>query len=394
MRGRDVMRNTKYTILLVGVLLVTIAVSPVRAASTRGRNVITAKSAILIDDQSGEVLWQHNPDLPLPPASTTKIVTAMLALQSGRLEDSLSVTPEAAQAPPSKISLRPGWKMRLRDLVYAVLLNSANDAAVVIAEGLSGSVRSFAERMNAQARAMGATNTHFVNPNGLPADNHYSTARDLATMFSYGMRNPLFEHIVNTKTTEVSPSFGTRRLIKLHNHNRLLGNYRIHVVGKTGWTIAAKKCFVGAAEADGRQIVVAVMGSRDLWGDLKRLIEFGFDGGVRPLPEAVELDTLTAAAPASAGDDEPDDAPATVRAPQKYTVHLAIFRRKSTATHLQGTMAQNGYPARVETIRRRGRIALYRVAVGNYSNRQDAERAASSIKRTHRDLKTSIVQTS
>jgi serine-type D-Ala-D-Ala carboxypeptidase (penicillin-binding protein 5/6) len=394
MRGRDGMRNAKDTILLVGLLLVTTAVSPVRAASTRCRNVITAKSAILIDDQTSEVLWQHNPDLPLPPASTTKIVTAMLALQSGRLEDSLSVTPEAAQAPPSKISLRPGWKMRLRDLVYAVLLNSANDAAVVIAEGLSGSVRSFADRMNVQARAMGATNTHFVNPNGLPADNHYSTARDLATMFSYGMRNPLFEHIVNTKTTEVSPSFGTRRLIKLHNHNRLLGNYRIHVVGKTGWTIAAKKCFVGAAEADGRQVVVAVMGSRDLWGDLKRLLEFGFDGGVRPLPEAVELDTWTAAAPASAGGDDADDAPAAVRAQQKYAVHLATFRRKSTATHLQGTMARSGYPARVETIHGRGRLALYRVAVGDYSNRQDAERAADRIKKTHRDLKTSVVQTS
>jgi len=388
------MRNAKDTILLVGLLLVTTAVSPVRAASTRGRNVITAKSAILIDDQSGEVLWQHNPDLPLPPASTTKIVTAMLALQSGRLEESLSVTSEAAQAPPSKISLRPGWKMRLRDLVYAVLLNSANDAAVVIAEGLSGSVRGFADRMNVQARAMGATNTHFVNPNGLPADNHYSTARDLATMFSYGMRNPLFEHIVNTKTTEVSPSFGTRRLIKLHNHNRLLGNYRIHVVGKTGWTIAAKKCFVGAAEADGRQVVVAVMGSRDLWGDLKRLLEFGFDGGVRPLPEAVELATWTAVAAPSAGDDEADDAPAAAPARQKYSVHLATFRRKSTATQLQGAMARNGYRARVETIHRRGRIALYRVAVGDYLNRQDAERAADRIKRTHRDLKTSVVQTS
>src|SRR5512143_2067967 len=202
--------------------------------------------------------------------------------------------------------------MRLRDLVYAVLLNSANDAAVVIAEGLSGSVRNFADRMNAQARSMGATNTHFVNPNGLPADNHYSTARDLATMFGYGMRNPLFEHIVNTKTTAVSPSFGTRRIIKLHNHNRLLGNYRIHVVGKTGWTRAAKKCFVGAADAEGRRLVVAVLGSRDLWGDLKRLLEFGFDGSTRPLPEAVELDTWAAAAPAAAGDDEVDEAPAAV----------------------------------------------------------------------------------
>ena len=385
------MRQTKHLILLIGLLL-SIGVSSAHAARSGGRTVITAKAAILVDDETGAILWEHNPDLPLPPASTTKIVTAMLALQSGRLEDSLSVTAEASQAPPSKISLRPGWKMRLRDLVYAVLLNSANDAAVVIAEGLAGSVHNFADRMNAQARSMGATNTHFVNPNGLPAEGHYSTARDLATMFGYGMRNPLFEHIVNTKTTEVSPSFGTRRMIKLHNHNRLLGNYRIHVVGKTGWTLAAKKCFVGAADADGRRLVVAVLGSRDLWGDLKRLLEFGFDAGTRPAPEAVELDTWAAAAPA-AGDDEVDDAPVPAPAPQKYAVHLATFRRKSTATRLQGAMSRNGYPAHVEAIRH-GRAAVYRVSVGAFANRQDAERAAQNIKRTHRDLKTSVVQMS
>lgn len=386
------MRQTKHVILLIGLLL-SIGVSPAHATRPGARNVITAKAAILVEDETGAILWEHNPDLPLPPASTTKIVTAMLALQSGRLEDSLSVTAEASQAPPSKISLRPGWKMRLRDLVYAVLLNSANDAAVVIAQGLSGSVRDFAERMNAQARAMGATNTHFVNPNGLPAENHYSTARDLATMFSYGMRNPLFEHIVNTKTTTVSPSFGTQRLIKLHNHNRLLGNYRIHVVGKTGWTLAAKKCFVGAADADGRRLVVAVLGSRDLWGDLKRLLEFGFDGATRPLPETMELDTWAAAAPRAAGDNEVDDTPAAPRVQQKYAVHLATYRRKSTATRLQGAMSRSGYPARVEAIRHSG-AQLYRVSIGGYSNREDAERTAQKIKRSRRDLKASVVQTS
>ncbi|MGH3056344.1 MAG: SPOR domain-containing protein, partial [Gaiellaceae bacterium] len=213
------------------------------------------------------------------------------------------------------------------------------------------------------------------------------------TMFSYGMRNPLFEHIVNTKTTAVSPSFGTHRMIKLHNHNRLLGNYRIHVVGKTGWTIAAKKCFVGAASADGRQLVVAVMGSRDLWGDLKRLLEYGFDGGTRPMPEAIELDTWTTAAPASDGGDAVDDAPAPAQGRQRFAVHLATFHRKSTAARLQGTMSRDGYPARVETIRH-GRAALYRVAVGDYANREDAERAAARIKRTRRDLKASVVQTS
>jgi serine-type D-Ala-D-Ala carboxypeptidase (penicillin-binding protein 5/6) len=384
------MRHTKDVILLIGLFLLISGASAARAASPRDGLVITAKAAILVDDDTNEVLWQHNPDLALPPASTTKIVTAMLALQSGRLEDSLSVTAKAAQAPPSKIRLRPGWKMRLRDLVYAVLLNSANDAAVVIAEGLSGSVHNFAERMNAQARAMGATNTHFVNPNGLPADNHYSTVRDLATMFSYGMRNPLFEHIVGTKTTAVSPSFGAHRVIKLHNHNRLLGNYRIHVVGKTGWTRAAKKCFVGAADSDGRRLVVAVLGSRDLWGDLKRLLEYGFDGGTRPLPETTDLDAWASAVPTSAGDDDADDDGAAA-ASQKYAVHVATFSHKSTATRLRRTMSRSGYPARVEVVRHRG-AALYRVAIGDYSSRQDAERVAQKIKRSRHDLKAYVVE--
>jgi D-alanyl-D-alanine carboxypeptidase (penicillin-binding protein 5/6) len=378
-------------IVLVGALLgaPTAAASAARA---RSHSAITARAAILIDNQTGKVLWQHHPDLPLPPASTTKIVTALLALQSGRLDEPLTVTSEAAQAPASKISLRPGWKMRLRDLVYAVLLNSANDAAVVIAEGLAGSVRGFADRMNAHARALGAYNTHFVNPNGLPADNHYSTARDLATLFSYGMRNPMFEKIVGTKTTIVAPAEGSHRRIALRNHNRLLGNYRIHVVGKTGWTIAAKKCFVGAASADGRELVVAVLGSRDLWGDLKRLIEFGFNGGLPPLPENRDADVWTAATASSPVGDDGFEATDASRA-EKYAVYLATFRTRGTAEQLRDQVARNGYPARVETLRL-GRATRYRVSIGDYTDRRDAERVADHIRKRHRQLKTVLVAAS
>lgn len=368
--------------LLAVVLLATVVASTTYAARPP---VITAKAAILVDDQTGEVLWQRNPDLPLPPASTTKIVTALLALNSGRLNERLKVTRKAAQAPPSKIRLRPGWKMRLRDLVYAVLLNSANDAAVVIAEGLSGSVPKFAKRMNATARALGATNSHFVNPNGLPAKNHYSTARDLATLFSHGMRNPLFEKIVSTKTASVS-AWGTRRRIKLRNHNRLLGHYRIRVIGKTGWTIAAKKCFVGAGSANGRDIVVAVLGSHDLWGDLKRLLEFGFDGGPVPVPEGTDPDVWAAAVTASAGDSDGfSDA-----MEERYAVRLATFAHKTNALRLKKAVSRNGYPVRIEAIRSSGQL-LYRVSVGDYSTRREARRVATQIEKTHRSLKTIVV---
>jgi D-alanyl-D-alanine carboxypeptidase (penicillin-binding protein 5/6) len=358
------------------------------ARGARGQRFVTAKAAILVDNQTGTVLWQRNPDLPLPPASTTKIVTALLALQSGRLDDTLGVTPEAAQAPPSKISLRPGWRMRLRDLVYALLLNSANDAAVVIAEGLSGNVHDFAERMNAHARALGATNSHFVNPNGLPAANHYSTVRDLATMFSRGMQNPLFERIVSTKTVTISPAAGSLRRIVLRNHNRLLGNYRIQVVGKTGWTIAARKCFVGAAMADGRELVVAVLGSRDLWGDLKRLIEYGFRGTEPPLA-APDVDVATTASVPAAGDDDGDEAGGALSGP-KYCVRLGSFRHLKRATRLQRAVANSGYPARIEKIRH-GRGHLYRVSVGRYASRDAAQHVAERLRRTHQRLGTVAV---
>lgn len=342
---------------------------------------ITAKAAILIDNRTGEVLWARHPDLPLPNASTTKIVTAMLALQSGRLEETFNVTPEAAQAPPSKISLRPGWKMRLRDLVYAVLLNSANDASVVIAEGLSGSVTDFAERMNAEARALGAINTHFVNPNGLPASNHYSTARDLATMFAHAMRNPLFEAIVSTKTAAISPAAGSLRRIALHNHNRLLGNYRIQVVGKTGWTFAAQKCFVGAGIADGRELGVAILGSHNLWGDLKRILEFGFDGGSLPGADGPELQSASAVENTSIWDENDDDVREAEPA-QKFFVRVATVRSLKTATRLRHAVARYGYPATVQTVRR-GRQRSYTVVVGSFSSRRQATQAAVRLKNRH-----------
>jgi len=387
------MNRAGTAIALAAVLLLGAAAG--RAQTNRGHapSTVTAKAAILLDNDTGEVLWERNPDLPLPPASTTKVVTAMLALQSGRLEDSFTVTPEAAQAPPSKISLRPGWRMRLRDLVYAVLLNSANDASVVIAEGLSGSIGDFADRMNAEARLLGATNTHFVNPNGLPASNHYSTPRDLATMFSHALRNPLFANIVNTKTTTVMPTLGSKRLITLRTHNRLLGNYHIHVVGKTGWTVAAKKCFVGAATADGRELIVAVMGSTNLWGDLKRLLEFGFSGTNAPPLDAGIVEAAAhppdPAPAAPAANDAADDLP-SFRAAPRYAVQLGIFKQFSAATQVKRSVAAKGYPARIEKLRA-GRHSLYRVSVGTYADRRAAQHAAAQLKKTHAHLSPSIV---
>ena len=391
------MRNAHRQWLIIGLLIATTVAAPAGGRAANREPVVTARAAILLDDETGEVLWERNPDLPLPPASTTKIVTALLALQSGRLEESMTVTPEAAQAPPSKIRLQPGWKLRLRDLVYALLLNSANDAAVVIAEGLAGSVPNFARRMNAHARALGATNSHFVNANGLPADDHYSTARDLATMFSLGMRNPLFEHIVGTKTGWIVPTEGGERAIALRNHNRLLDSYRIRVVGKTGWTRAAKKCFVGSATANGRQLTVAVLGSTSLWGDVKHLLEYGLEGATLPPMQWAAAPTAPApvangASPAAAAAGDAEERGSTRRRTAKYAVQLGTFPTLSSASSLQRRVARSGYTTRVDTVRR-GRRAVYRVSVGSYADRAAAQRVARTIEKRHR-VDASVVPTS
>lgn len=354
--------------------------SPVTA--NRHRPAITAKAAILVDRQTGVVLWQNNADLPLPPASTTKVATASLALESGRLNEALRVSARAAMEPPSKIVLRSGWTMRLRDLVYAILLNSANDASVVIAEGLAGSVERFAARMNAHARNVGATNTHFVNPNGLPANGHYSTVRDLARIFDYALDTSGFRDVVQTRHLTIVPASGSKRRIALNTKNRLLSGYPIKVVGKTGWTRAARKCFVGAGRVGERELIVAVLGSNDLWGDVRRLLEFGFDDTVPPLPgwrptQSVKAETT------GIGSGDVDNS-------QRYYVRLATFRTIQSAHQLTRQVKRDGYPARVYRIRLNGR-PYYRVSVGSYGSKRQAASIAKQIERKHPRLTTQLV---
>lgn len=239
---------------------------------------ITATGAIVVDAGTGEILYQHNADLELPPASTTKVLTAIVALESGRMDDSLEVSSFAASTPPTKVGFPVGSRVRLQDLLYAVLLKSANDAAEVVAEGLAGSQEEFADRMNAKARRIGANNSHFENPHGLTADGHVTTARDLARIFRYGLNIPMFREILNTRAIDFPVEEDGVRMVTVKSHNRLLSGYTYPVIGKTGFTRVAKRCFVGAATGDNREVVIALLGSRDLWGDSRKLIEFGLEG--------------------------------------------------------------------------------------------------------------------
>ena len=251
--------------------------APVSAAAMTDPPEVAARAALVMDARSGRVLWERNGEVALPPASTTKIMTSILALESGMLGRDMEVSAYAASQPPSKLGLKAGQEVRLRDLVYALLLKSANDAAVVVAEGVSGSVRSFASRMNLKARQIGARNTYFTNPSGLPDDDHRSSAHDLALMLRYAMNVSGFRQIAGTKSAFVPVEGRTVRMVPISSHNRLLDNYVVQVFGKTGYTRAAGKCFVGAAEIDGRAVMVAVLGSTNVWGDTRKLIEYGLN---------------------------------------------------------------------------------------------------------------------
>jgi len=339
---------------------------------------VTARAAIIMDAATGEVVWERDSTEPLPPASTTKILTAIVALESGRLDESFRVSADAADTPPSKINLRAGQRMRLRNLLYAVLLNSANDAAEVVAEGIAGSDAEFAALMNARAREIGATSSHFVNPHGLTAPGHVASARDLAVIFRHGLKNPLFREILETRSVQVPIESGGVQWVSLHSHNRLLSGYTYTVIGKTGFTRPAKRCFVGAASHDGRELVIALLGARDLWSDAKRLFAYGFGGaqerpavvmaGIVPVPSLARRHRAKPAA--SEGDD--DDATADPRI-ARYAVRLGPYGSKREAIATRSKLARRGYTAVLT-----GRS----LRLGSFSNANRAEKLATRLRMT------------
>jgi D-alanyl-D-alanine carboxypeptidase (penicillin-binding protein 5/6) len=379
-------------VALLGVFAATV-VSPALAADP----YVTARAAIIVDANTGEVLWERNPDVPLPPASTTKVLTAILAIESGRLDDSVTVGPDAAEVAPSKIGLRPGERMALGDLLYAVLLNSANDAATVVADGLAGSETEFAVHMNARARALGARNSHFVNPHGLTAPGHVSTARDLTIFFRHGLGLPQFREILETPRIKVPVQSRRISSVSLHSHNRLLTGYEHRVIGKTGYTRPAGRCFVGAASGGGREIVIALLGSTDLWGDARRL--FGHAFGESPSAPVVQMASASrrrgkrgAQVITTEGDE---DEAARFR---KGNVHLASVDRRTTRTVSSGKreasttrfavrLGPYGSRSAAETARNRlarsgyrGRVVGQTLMVGEYGSRDGADRVAKGLR--------------
>jgi D-alanyl-D-alanine carboxypeptidase len=269
------------------------------------------------------------------------------------------------------------------------MLSSANDASNVLAEGIGGSVEEFAELMTKKAHLIGANNTHYTNPHGLTAPDHYSTARDLVTIFQYAMKNQLFRSIVQTKISSVNSSTMVRkkvvpRRISVRNHNRLLWNFDGAIGGKTGYTHAAQKCFVGAVQRNGATLFIAILGSRNLWGDTQRLLEYGFDN-FETLKAAAE--TTGRALPSLALTRADYDGSVSVDAqgdeasgsPDGYVLQLGAFRERERAELLARQFARRGLETFLDKVSLSKSEATYRVRVGPYAARSEAEEIAKEI---------------
>jgi len=242
---------------------------------------VEAHGAILMDAVSGRVLWEKDAHKPLAMASTTKIMTAIIALEQGNLADTVTVSRRAEIAPRVKMYLTEGEEISLGGLVHALMMQSSNDAAVAIAEHISGSVEEFCAAMTTKARQLGAHNTIFETPNGLDAENHQSTAYDMAIITRYALSNTMFLEIINTPQKTVTSNRTTYNIV---NKNRLLHEFEGANGVKTGYTGKAGHCFVGAARREGMQLISVVFasgwgtkGKEQKWIDTKRLLNYGFD---------------------------------------------------------------------------------------------------------------------
>ncbi|MEW5745643.1 MAG: D-alanyl-D-alanine carboxypeptidase family protein [Nitrospirota bacterium] len=239
---------------------------------------ITARAAIVIDGVTEKILYAKNPNWKLPPASTTKLVTAMVALDRLHPETIITVSRNAANTPSVSPYIRAGERYTVREMLSLALMRSVNSAAVALAEATAGSEAAFVALMNEKAAQMGAENTRFANASGLPGPNQYITAFDLAKVMKEALSYPLIKEILNTRTKEVSSLDGRRLFVK--NTNQLLWTDDEFIGGKTGYTRAARHCFVSAASRDQSTLITAVLGESvrdDLWQDSRMLLVKGYE---------------------------------------------------------------------------------------------------------------------
>lgn len=261
---------------------------------------VVSDAVILMDAKTGRVLFEKNMDKPLAMASTTKIMTAIIALENGNLEDIVSVSKNATKAPEVKMNLQEGEEISLLDLLYALMLQSSNDCAIAIAEHIGGDVANFCNMMTEKAEILGAKDTLFVTPNGLDEGDHHSTAYDMALISRYALQNEKFMEIINTQSVKIKTN---KKAYDVNNKNAFLNLYDGANGMKTGYTNKAGYCFVGSALRGDMNLICVVLasgwgatGKTQKWKDSEALLDYGFDNfeyievlGNRVLGEKIQV---------------------------------------------------------------------------------------------------------
>lgn len=237
---------------------------------------LSARAAVLIDGKSGKVLFEKNKDERLPMASTTKIMTGLLACESKKMKKVVTVSPVASGTEGSSLWLEPGEKQTLENLTYGLMLRSGNDAAVAIAEYLGGSTEAFALMMNERAKKIGVQNTGFQNPNGLDAEGHFTTAYDLALISREAMKNKKFRKIVSTKSKTI-PWESSEWDRSLTNHNKMLWRYEGCNGIKTGFTKKSGRCLVTSAKRGKTELICVTLNAPDDWNDHTKMLDYGIE---------------------------------------------------------------------------------------------------------------------
>lgn len=285
----------KQIFLCCAILMLFIAVSlPCSALE------ISAKHAVLVECDSGDIVFSKNENEIAPMASTTKIMTAIVAIENADLDKAIIISEQAIGVEGSSIYLKSGERFTLRELLYALLLESANDVAIAIAIELGESINGFADMMNSKANELGLKNTHFTNPHGLDDPNHYTCALDLAKIATYAMGIPEFCEIVSCAKQIIGDNSESRRL--LVNHNKLLKLYDGAIGIKTGFTKKSGRCLVSCAIRDGVKLICVTLNAPSDWNDHKLLLDLGFEQYERiPLAEpgdySISLDCVNGRKP-------------------------------------------------------------------------------------------------
>ncbi len=276
-----------YTALLSLVLLLVWSAVAMAAAPD-----ITADAAIVIDEATGQVLYEKNADKREYPASMTKIMTCILALEKSSPDQLVTVSRYAADVECTR--LYPGYTLRMADILQQMMMISDNGAATAVGEAVGGDEATFAAMMNEKAQAIGAVNTHFVNMNGMPDANHYSTARDMAKIAAYAMHNDAFRQIVGTKAKNIYYIAPQGHKTYCRNTNELLESYPGCTGIKTGWTSAARGCLSAAAKRGDKELIAVVMHSDDdetRFSEAAALLDYGFEQEEEAAKAAADSET-------------------------------------------------------------------------------------------------------